>query len=145
MTWFLSNRCRWRQGTAENLGDSIAHRTAARVVDAREALVSVFELKRCWIRAKDRTVKSRRDYSRSPQNNINRECGAGTICFERGRESRGNPRVEIDRVRFTGAVTNARFSFVSRVAGSSPSPSRPHPFYFASQYCCLTASLLPLS
>ncbi len=90
----LLNRCRSRQGTEVCLSNSIAHRAATRIVAAREALGSVFEFGRRWIRANDRTTKLRRDCSRSPQNNINRECSGGTICFEHGRESPANPRVE---------------------------------------------------
>ena len=93
-TRFLSNRCRWRQGTEETLSNSIAHYAAARVVDAREALVSVFEFRRCWIRAKHRAVKLCRYCSRSRENNIDHECGAGTFCFERGPESSENRRFE---------------------------------------------------
>jgi hypothetical protein len=37
---------------------------------------------------------SYRYYWLSRQSNINRECGTGTICFERGREDPDIPRVE---------------------------------------------------
>ena len=107
-TRFLSNRCRWRQGTEETLSNSIAHHAAACIHYALEALVSVFEFRRCWIRARHQTVKLCRYYSRSRPNNINHECAAGTFCFERGRESPDIPRVEDRSVRFTSAVTNVR-------------------------------------
>lgn len=75
----------------ETLSNSIAHYAAARNV---EALVSVFEFSRCWIRAKHQEAKLCRHYSRSRESTINRERDAGTFCFEHGCESLDIPHVE---------------------------------------------------